>query len=367
MATKKKAPAVDPNQPLIDAAKAGDATEVLRILDAGRDVDLALSPNLAMTALDFAIGYEHPELAEALLGRGATPTPMTQRCVRASTPETLFARIGVNPDPTAMAHLSFFETTAAGRQQLVRRSLKHGLKLSQASLYWMIIGSDRTDADEVTWAIDLHAKVKIDVNAAPKEQSESSLMELAISNLPLTIMARFVEMGGVIAPGRKVADDVEDSAAKKKWLAAHRPRGTAKKGLALFGNLTDDELTDDVIIEALLGATDVFPDREAWAALAWEDNAADQRAHLLERAGDGLRYELFINSEGGWNAAVASSKVLYTRLYTELTKRYGKTKKGKKHTEWEGGVRLELTECRENPYGPFGDHWTGIAVQLDAM
>ena len=34
-------------------------------------------------------------------------------------------------------------------------------------------------------------------------------------------------------------------------------------GLALFSNLTDDELTDDVIVEAVISATEVFPDREA--------------------------------------------------------------------------------------------------------
>lgn len=96
----------------------------------------------------------------------------------------------------------------------------------------------------------------------------------------------------------------------QKWLAARRPCGRAKSGLALFSNLTDDELTDDVIVEAVISATEVIPDRAAWQALEWKENAAESRAHLLEQAGNQLRYELFINSDADSDEAVAGSKQL---------------------------------------------------------
>lgn len=367
---KKTAAPVDPNAALAEAAKTGNEREVMRILDAGTDLDVVMHPAVGMTPLDYAIVYEHPDLAAKLIARGAKRSPMSWKALRASSPSFLFDFVGPPTDPTKLSDLSSWERAPAGRKVLVQEWLKRGLVLTQATLYWMMVGMNRADEAEMTWAIDLHveAGVKLDPDAEPADQSGCSLMAMAIEDCSLGIMKRFLELGGTIKPGQKVASSVEDGAAKKKWLAANKPRGKAKAGLELFAHLSDDELTDDVIVETLIGETDVFPDREKWLTATWEENAGDARAHRLDPtySGDGLRWEFFVNSEEDFSAAEAQAKALYNRLYTGLTRLYGKAKKGKTHTDWPAGILLELTTSGENPYGPFDDHWAGVALRIDA-
>jgi len=274
---------------------------------------------------------------------------ITPKTSDATLAELQAVGLDFNDEDAALATwIGRFTLTTKERIAFVRRLMAHGFSLDATRVREIL----ESLHDDVAAEEDIGVAL-IDLANEHGLEIDEDLIHCVLDRLPVAALERLAAAGATFSAGVRVKSSAPDSAKKTAWLAKRRgkaakPARTAKMTKATkatkripwkqFSRLDGADLTEKVVIERLVGDTELFPDapRDSFET---SDGGGPRPAGHEFSYGDQthLEYRVMFLMNGAYPASEeyrAHGQAMFDAILAAITTLHGKPVGGKKSKQW---------------------------------